>query len=90
MSLIHQLLFWGVYAIQAPSGLAAWPRDILAVPTVYHGDNWAIPLMVQGGSLDIWLIDHGHADRPSAGTSGKVQNWRLSLQFLYDGMRRSP
>jgi len=46
MSLIHQLLFWGVYAIQAPSGLAAWPRDILAVPTVYHGDNWAIPLMV--------------------------------------------
>ena len=57
---------------------------------LWQAANWAIPLMVQGGPLDTWLIDHGHADRPSAGTSGKVQNWRLSLQFLYDGMRRNP
>ena len=53
---VHALLFWKVFDEFSPDG---FPHDILAVPTVFHPDNFTIPLASFTGFLAILIMGGG-------------------------------
>jgi len=48
-SIMHQVLWWKVYAANSDDACAGqlpkWPRDIFAIPLCFHADDWVVPAM---------------------------------------------